>query len=123
MATTFAPAAAPAHRVIPEVSRIPVKADLRIPENDIRREIGQAIDDARREVGWTVDQLACHLPAPEGAARRDDRQVQRWIHGQERAQFDVLFACEDNAFVKALYEHLAPLSRTYERVVSVRRSA
>lgn len=123
MATTFASTGPSAHRVIPEVSRRPAKADLRFPEIDVRREIGQAIEDARREVGWTLDQLASHLPAPDGSDRRDDRQVQRWIDGKERAQFDVLFACDDNRFVKALYEHLAPLSRIYERVVSVRRTA
>lgn len=123
MATTFASSAPTAPRVIPEVSRTPAKATLRFPERDVRRGLGQAIDDARREVGWTLDQLARELPPPDGADHRDDRQVQRWIDGKERAQFDVLFACSDTRFVQALYEHLAPLSRVYERVVSVRRSA
>lgn len=123
MPHTFAPATSTAPRVIPEVNRIPVKAVIRIPENDVRREIGQAIDGARCECQWTLDELAGHLPAPDGSDRRDERQVQRWIDGKERAQFDVLFACTEPQFVKALYEHLAPLSRTYERVVSVRRTA
>lgn len=63
------------------------------------------------------------MPAPDGSEKRDARQVRRWADGTERAQFDVLFASTHDRFVAALYERLAPLSRRYERVVEIRRTA
>lgn len=123
MAASIAPATPATPRVIPEVSRVPAKATLRKAEIDLRHEIGTCIENARRSIGWTLDQLAAALPAPDGGDRRDARQVRRWEDGTERAQFDVLFNCENDEFVGALYELLAPLSRRYERVTAIRRLA
>lgn len=123
MAASIAPVAAVAHRVLPEVSRTPAKATLRISDVDLRREIGHAVEHARREVGLTLDELAGALPAPDGSEKRDARQVRRWEDGTERPQFDVLFAADHDQFVRALYEHLAPFSRSYTRNVEIRRMA
>jgi hypothetical protein len=123
MGASFAPSITVTPRAIPEVSRKPAKADLRVPTPDLRREIGQAIEHARREAGLTLDELASTVPAPDGSEKRDARQVRRWADGTERAQFDVLFASTHDRFVAALYERLAPLSRRYERVVEIRRTA
>lgn len=123
MATSVAPAAPVTPRVIPDVDRRPAKAHLRKADLDTRHAIGRCIENARRSVGWTLDQLAAALPAPEGGDRRDPRQVRRWEDGSDRAQIDVLFDCDNDDFVATLYELLAPLSRRYERVTAIRRSA
>jgi hypothetical protein len=123
MAATVAPAAGPVHRVIPESRPVMLKADLRKAEIDFRARIGACIDSARRDCGWTLDELSWHLPAPEGKDHRDPRQVARWIRGDERAQFDVLFACDSDDFCEHLFVQLAPLSRRFQPVVSIRRSA
>lgn len=39
-------------------------------------------------MGWSLKQLA-------GALKRDERQVSRWLNGQERVQLDVVFDCEE----------------------------
>ena len=109
------------HPVTPEARPGMLKADLR--KADLRRDVGQAVDRARMARGWTLDEFSGHLPAAEGHARRDARQVARWISGVEHAQFDVLFACDDDDFVELLFVQLAPLSRRYEPVITVRRTA
>ena len=113
------------HRVIPETRPRMASADLRKAEiADLKAAIGACIERARQRRGWTLDELANALPAPDGADRRDPRQVQRWINATaERPQFDVLFACVDDEFTAALFEELAPLSRRYQQVSGLRRLA
>jgi hypothetical protein len=131
MATTVAPAAGTAHRELSDIARPMIKAGIRKPDTgadavrkaDLRAAIGARIEIARLTRGWTHEQLCAHLPAPEGSEQRDPRQVARWISGEDRAQFDVLFGCTDDDFVRTLYEQLAPLSRSYQPVVDLRRSA
>jgi len=65
MGASFAPSITVTPRAIPEVSRKPAKADLRVPTPDLRREIGQAIEHARREAGLTLDEIRTML-TPEG---------------------------------------------------------
>lgn len=85
--------AADRHRVLPERTDGQLKTDLRKAEpDDFMAEIGRCLDVARRANGWNLDQLACKLPPPEKADKRDPRQVQRWIDGKERCQLDVVFA-------------------------------
>lgn len=93
------------HRVLPEKANAMVGAVLRKPESDdYLAEIGACLDFARRSVGWTLDQLAGELPPPPRKEKRDPRQVQRWIEGDERCQVDVVFAveCLRGPFVVAL---------------------
>lgn len=123
MAPTVSPHASAAHRVIPETRHAMLKAGLRKAEIDLRGAVGACLDSARRDRGWTLEELAAALPAPEGKDARDPRQVARWIRGEERAQFDVLFACGDDDFVEHLYVRLSPLSRRYQPVLGLRRTA
>ncbi len=106
MATTTLPKAnGNGHRVLPEKASAMVGAVLRKSDSeDFLAEIGGCLDFARRSVGWTLDQLACELPPPAGKEKRDPRQVQRWIEGDERCQLDVVFAveCLRGPFVIAL---------------------
>ena len=65
------------------------KADLRNAESiDFRAEIGACLQRAASLLGWSLKQLA-------GALKRDERQVSRWLNGQERVQLDVVFDCEE----------------------------
>ena len=79
---------APCHRVITEMRPRMAKADLPKPEIDTWRErIGRAIQRALSLRGWSLKEFAA-------AVGRDERQVGRWINGQERAQFDAIFAVD-----------------------------
>ncbi len=66
------------------------KADL-LPKGEVRefrkelRELGECLDMARHRLGWTVDRLAREL-------QKDEKQVARWIRGEERTQVDVVFS-------------------------------
>lgn len=72
------------------------KADLRKAETPAyRQRVGKAVERARHLRGWTNDELA-------GKVNRDPRQVARWQSGEERPQFDVLLAVEDDLFRNAL---------------------
>lgn len=125
MGATIAPASPAGHRVIPEITRVAAKADLRQAEIlDLRPVIGACILRARQARGWTLDEFAGQLPAPAGAAARDARQVRRWEEGTERAQFDILFGCADEEFVGLLVVQLAPLARRVDvqTVITLRRS-
>lgn len=93
------------HRVIPEIDRPMLKADLRKAESDDSlKELGECLDFARRSARWTLDQLAANMPPPPGSEKRDPRQVQRWIDGKERTQVDTVFAVPElrQPFVIAL---------------------
>lgn len=76
------------------------KADLRKTEVDPwRQHIGRAVERARLLRGWSLKELA-------DAVGRNERQVARWINGQERLQLDALFApkCFRQSLVVALAE-------------------
>ena len=77
------------HRVLAETRPEMVKASLRKAENvDFRAEVGSCLQRAASLVGWSLKQLAAEL-------HRDERQVSRWMNGQERVQLDVVFECEE----------------------------
>jgi hypothetical protein len=61
------------------------------------RALGACLDEARRVVGWSHKELA-------DALRRDEKQVGRWMRGDERTQVDVVFSVEvlRQPFVTAL---------------------
>ena len=72
------------HRVIGEKRPVMVKAVLPSGEKDAKlKQIGGCLDFARRYIGWTVQQLAAAL-------KRDEKQVARWMRGEERTQVDVV---------------------------------
>jgi hypothetical protein len=132
MPSTVASTAARAHRELSDARAPMAKAGIRNADldgvevrkadfADLKAAVGARIEIARLTRGWTLDQLAAHLPPPEGRELRDARQVARWITGEDRAQFDILFACSDDEFVAVLYEQLAPLSRRYQPVVNLLR--
>lgn len=111
----------------PVVSRLPERAErsakaslahLRNPETEIwRARIGRAVDRAMRLAGWSLKELSGHV-------KRDERQVARWIDGQERPQFDVLFAVAvlQQPLVIALAE-LAEIGVEIDTVIRLRRRA
>src|SRR5687767_12303569 len=66
-------------KVSPEQVR---KADV-----EWRLALGRAVADAVSVVGWTLKEFA-------GAVDKDERQCARWLTGEDRPQFDVLFAVE-----------------------------
>lgn len=121
--TTIAKPNGAAQRVLPEKAQKMATAVLPKAESEpILEQIGACLDDARRELGWTLDELACKLPPPPGADKRDPRQVQRWIDGKERCQVDAVFGvCElREPFVIALAK-LAECD--VETTVTIRRRA
>lgn len=73
------------------------------------------IDTARQACGWSLKELAAHADR--------DPQVARWITGDERPHFDVLFRLEP--FQTELVIALARLSRRIEITtqLAIRRSA
>jgi transcriptional regulator with XRE-family HTH domain len=93
-------------------------ASLRKAEDvDYRAKIGEAVKKAARLAGdWSLKELAAHL-------KRDERQVARWLSGQERAQLDVLWEVEE--LRGPLVLALAELSQQAEVVttISLRRIA
>lgn len=96
------------------------KAERRTsPESGAAREwrarVGRVVDRARQLRGWSLKELAA-------AVDRDERQVARWLTGEERAQFDVLGAVESfrQPLFLAFAERLGQ-SVEVETVVRVRR--
>lgn len=62
------------------------KCSLRKPETDEwRRRVGAAVDGIRQAAGLNLQQFA-------GQLSRDERQVARWISGEEHAQVAAIFA-------------------------------
>lgn len=85
MANTIKAELTGSHRVNGESPKRMVRADLPKRENDdLQAHIGSCLDDARRALGWTVDRLARELG-------KDDKQIARWMRGEERTQVDVVF--------------------------------
>lgn len=92
------------------------KADLETVRKaetvDYRQQIGEAIKRAARLAGdWSLKELSAQL-------KRDERQVARWLSGQERAQLDVLWEVE--ALRGPLVIALAELSSQAEVVTEIR---
>ena len=76
-------------RELPETDVRMARAHLRKPESvDFRSEIGACLQRAASLVGWSLKELA-------GKLTRDERQISRWLNGQERVQLDVVFDCEE----------------------------
>src|SRR4029077_252856 len=94
------------------------KADVRKAERrEWREEVGAAIERAVGLCGWSLKEFAA-------AGGRDERQCARWLTGQERPQFDVLFAVDALrvSLVQALAE-LAGHDIEIETTIRIRRSA
>lgn len=88
MRATVPQASAARHRLLPEMSGGPLKADLRKAETaDWRGHVGGAIERMRLLCGLSLKELADRVG-------RDERQIARWIAGTERPQMDALFAVE-----------------------------
>ena len=88
MDSTVATASVSRHRVLPETRPAMLKGTLRNPEtDDLRADIGRCLQRAANGLDWSLKELA-------GALQRDERQVARWLNGQERVQVDVVFAVE-----------------------------
>lgn len=100
-------------RVLPERAEKPAKAFLRKAENRVNereealKRVGSTVERARCLRGWTLNELS-------GKTRCDERQIARWIKGQERTQFDVLFAIDDPLWKNALVIALAELATGVE---------
>lgn len=89
MSSSVAKPIAERHRELSEIRPAMAKADLRNAESiDFRAEIGACLQRAASLLGWSLKQLAA-------AVKRDERQVARWLNGQERVQLDVVFDCEE----------------------------
>jgi transcriptional regulator with XRE-family HTH domain len=66
-----------------------VRADLRKAETDAwRARVGGVIERVRGLRGWTLKEFAA-------AVDRDERQLRRWTTGEERPQFDAVYAIEE----------------------------
>lgn len=77
------------HREVPEIRRTMLRADLRKADDvDFRGEIGACLQRAASLLGWSLKELS-------GKVKRDERQIARWLNGQERVQVDVVFECEE----------------------------
>lgn len=87
MSSSVSRARVGAHRVNGEIKPRMAKADLPKGENaPVRsdwRLLGECLDVARHALGWTVDRLAREL-------RRDEKQVSRWMRGEERPQVEII---------------------------------
>ena len=93
------------------------KADLRKAEmGDWRSAIGRAIERTRTLGQRSLKEFA-------DLVGRDERQVKRWITGDERPQFDALFAVPElrAALVIALAEIAGNVE--VETTVRIRRTA
>ena len=71
------------HRANGESAGRMAKASLPKGENPRWQELGACLDEARAELRWTLDRLARELD-------RDDKQVGRWLRGEERPQIEVV---------------------------------
>lgn len=118
MSQTVATSAVPEHRQrLENIEPRMAKADLKNLET-ARREIGQALDYAISLANRTQKEVWAALGHSDGA------QLNRWIAGTERPQFDGLFSIEwlRQPLVIAL-AGLAGAGVEVETVIRVRRSA
>ena len=77
------------HRELSEIEPRMIRAELRKAESrDFRVETGACLQRAASLLGWSLKELAAKLG-------RDERQIARWLKGQERVQNDVVLACEE----------------------------
>jgi hypothetical protein len=77
------------HHVLPEhVPFRQAKADLRSVETAWRESVGRAVQRCFSLAGLSNKEAAAALG-------RDPSQVGKWISGQERPQFDAIFAVEE----------------------------
>lgn len=83
MAATVSAPSVSRHRLLPETSDRVLKADLRKAEIDWRKALGGVVE--RVQGTLSLKEFAALLG-------REERQVKRWITGDERPQFDLLFA-------------------------------
>jgi hypothetical protein len=100
-----------------EIQKRMAKADLPKAEMvDWRAQIGTAIERTRLLSGLSLKAFA-------GTIGRDERQVGRWITGDERAQLDAIFAVRE--LRGPLVIALAELSQTVEveTTLRIRRTA
>lgn len=110
MAATLTAPTSAGHRLLPETTDRIAKADLRKAETDWKQALGGVI--ARVQGTWSLKEFAALIG-------REERQVKRWMTGEERPQFDLLFAVE--ALQKPLVIELAKLAHVeIETVIRVR---
>ena len=98
MAKSVNSTAVSAPRAIGEIRPSMAKADLPPGENvDFLKELGRCLNSARLELDWDHATLA-------GRLKRDEKQVGRWMRGEERTQVDVVFSVPElrEPFVVAL---------------------
>jgi len=76
-----------------------------------REKVGRAIERAVQGRGWSLKEFAAKV-------ERDERQIARWFSGDERPQFDVLFALPE--FQQPLVVALASLAGGVEIETVVR---
>jgi DNA-binding transcriptional regulator YiaG len=115
MASSLSPTVPARHLLTSEMRPEMVKADLRKPE--IWRIVGGAVERTRVLSGLSLKEFAARFG-------RDERQVARWISGEERPQVDAVFACEAlrSWLVIALAELAGPAVEV-ETVIRARRRA
>lgn len=107
------PSAVPLRRTSESRARLP-QGDLRKPENN---DAGDAIKLAQQLCGWDLQEFANH-------AKRDERQIARWIEGKEHPQLDTLFAIK--GFRKPLILALAKcagLGVDVQTTITIREAA
>jgi hypothetical protein len=107
------------HRVNGEKRPRMAKAVLPKGENGFRAEwrvLGECLDEARHVLRWTVDRLSKEL-------ERDEKQVARWMRGEERTQVDRVYTVPSlwGVFVIALARRSPDC--VVETVVRLRRQA
>lgn len=96
-------------RALPVRAENYANANLRKAETPVcyKARVGATVERARTLRGWTLDELS-------GFVNRNSRQVARWISGDERAQFDALFAIDDPLWRNALVIAIAELGSGVE---------
>lgn len=94
MLRTFYQAAVRRHLLKAETPTAMLKTDLRSAEMVRRQKVGRALEQV-----WKASRQPSGEPLglKEFAARlgRDERQVKRWMTGEERIQLDAIYAVAD----------------------------
>jgi transcriptional regulator with XRE-family HTH domain len=94
------------------------KADLKEIEVDPKRRVGQAVERAFKLANLSQKEVAAKL------GHNDSAQVNRWIAGTERPQFDALFAIESlRAPIVIALAEMAGEGVEVTTHISVRRTA
>jgi len=91
MADSIARRAAPAHVLLSDVRPVMAKVHSSAVRNadsaQLFAQLGACIEDVRCDAKLTLDEFA-------HALGKDDRQVARWIKGEDRPQLETVFAVE-----------------------------